>query len=52
MEQVLQPKRLGTRIKEDLMGHIVDSTSIIAESTPLFAASETGISGMSYEIFL
>ncbi len=30
--------------------HIVDSTAILAESTPVFAAFETGIAGMSDEV--
>ena len=45
---------MGTlkRIKKELKAHLVDSTALLAESTPVFAAFETGIAGMSDEISL
>lgn len=35
------------KIVENLKYHIIDSTAMLAESTPIFAAFETGLAGMS-----
>ncbi len=35
---------------DNLKYHVVDSTALLAESTPIFAAFETGLAGMSDEI--
>jgi len=37
-------------IINNLKYHVVDSTALLAESTPIFAAFETGLAGMSDEI--
>ncbi len=38
------------KIINNLKNHLVDSTAMLAESTPVFAAFETGIAGMSDEV--
>jgi len=38
------------KVKDNLTYHLVDSTALLAESTPIFAAFETGLAGMSDEI--
>lgn len=38
------------KLKENLKYHIIDSTAMLAESTPIFAAFETGLAGMSDEV--
>jgi len=40
------------KIKDGLKHHIVDSTALLAESTPVFAAFEVGLAGMSDEVSL
>ena len=40
------------RLKDSLKYHLVDSTAILAESTPIFAAYETLLVGMSDDISL
>lgn len=49
MEQTLETKRQDRGIVRGLVGHIIDSTAILAEATPIYAASETIVSGMSYD---
>ncbi len=38
------------KIKNNLKYHLVDSTAMIAESTPIFAVFETGLAGMSDDV--
>jgi len=38
------------KAKDSLTYHLVDSTALSAESTPIFAAFETGIAGMSDDV--
>lgn len=40
------------KLKDSLKYHFVDSTALLAESTPVFAAFEVGLSGMSDEVSL
>src|SRR3989338_3451481 len=40
------------KLKEAIKYHFVDSTSTLAESTPVFAAFETFVAGMSNEVSL
>ena len=43
-------RNIVRRVKDSLSYHLVDSTALLAESTPIFAAFETGIAGMSDDI--
>src|SRR3989344_5121862 len=43
-------RNIVRRVKDSLTYHLVDSTALLAESTPIFAAFETGIAGMSDDI--
>lgn len=43
-------KRAREWAKENLKQHVVDTTAILAESTPIFAAYETALAGMSDEV--
>ncbi len=43
-------KSIIGKIKHNLKFHLVDSTAILAESTPVFAVFETQIAGLSNEI--
>ncbi|MBI2452305.1 hypothetical protein HYV50_04495 [Candidatus Pacearchaeota archaeon] len=45
-------RSIAERIKDSLTYHLIDSTALLAESTPVFAAFETGIAGMSNEVSL
>lgn len=49
MEQTIERKSLARKVRDGLVGHIIDSAAILAEATPIFAASETMVSGMSYD---
>ena len=40
------------KIKEGFTHHVLDSTAIMTESNPIFAASEVVVSGMSYDASL
>lgn len=49
-KEISQEKNaFGERIKETVLRSLVDGTAINAELTPLYAAFETSIAGMSYE---
>src|SRR3989344_4326364 len=43
-------RNIVRKVKDNLTYHLVDSTALLAESTPIFAAFETGLAGMSDEI--
>ena len=43
---------MASKLKDKLKYHLVDSTAILAESTPIFAAYETLLVGMSDDISL
>ncbi len=38
------------KVKDNFTYHLVDSTALLAESIPIFAAFETGIAGMSNDV--
>ncbi len=40
------------KLKEELKHHLVDSTALLAESTPIFAAFEVGLAGMDDQVSL
>jgi len=43
-------RNLAGKIKDNLVGHFIDTTALLAESTPVYAAFETKLAGMSDEI--
>ena len=43
---------MASKLKDNLKYHIIDSTALLAESTPFFAAFEVGLAGMSDEVSL
>lgn len=43
-------KNIVEKVKENIKYHLVDSTAILAESAPVFAAFETQLAGLSDEI--
>jgi|SRR3989338_170065 len=49
-EVIKNRSSLAEKVKDSLKYHVVDSTALLAESTPAFAAYETFIVGMSSEI--
>jgi hypothetical protein len=46
----IENRRITSKIIDNLKYHLVDSTAMLAESTPAFAAFETRIAGMSDEV--
>jgi len=44
--------RVLTRVKRGIQYHLVDATAMLAESTPVLAAFETGIADMSVQVSL
>src|SRR5256885_6184315 len=40
------------KLKKGIQFHLVDATALLAESTPVLAAFETGIAGMSVKVSL
>ena len=38
------------KVRDGLEYHLIDSTALLAESTPIFAAFETGIAGMADDV--
>ena len=48
--ELVDSKNAFGKIRENLEYHLVDSTALLAESTPVFAAFETGLAGMSDEV--
>ena len=45
-------KSILEKVKRGVRFHLVDSTALLAESTPVLAAFETGIAGMSVHVSL
>lgn len=45
-------KSILKRLKRGVEFHLVDATALLAESTPVLAAFETGIAGMSVQVSL
>ena len=50
LESTIEKKGLVQRAKDTMKYHIVDSTAIISESTPIYASFETFIAGMSNNV--
>ena len=50
LECLVEKKGMVQRIKDTAKYHLVDSTAILAESTPIYAAFETFVAGMSNKV--
>ncbi len=50
MESVQTKRSIMQKAKDSFAYHIVDSTALLAESTPVYAAFENGLAGMSDEV--